>query len=34
MKQDNWISERSGWVIESIDGDYVNVSIYNPLSGS
>ena len=29
---DNWISEGSGWVVESIDGKYVNVSIYSPLS--
>ena len=31
---DNWISQGPGWVIESIDGEYVNVSIYSPLSGS
>ena len=31
---DNWISEGSGWIIESIDAEYVNISIYNPLSGS
>ena len=31
---DNWNSERSDWVIESTDGEYVNVSIYSPLSGS
>ena len=31
---DNWISKGSGWVIESIDGEYVNVCIYSPLSGS
>ena len=30
----NWISEGSGWVIESVDVEYVNVSIYSPLSGS
>ena len=30
----NWISEKSGWVIESIDGKYISVSIYTPLSGS
>ena len=24
---DNWISERSGWIIKSIDAEYVNVSI-------
>ena len=31
---DNWINEGSGWVIESINGEYVNISIYSPLSGS
>ena len=31
---DNWINEGSGWVIESIDAEYVNVSIFSPLSGS
>ena len=30
----NLISEGSGWVIESTDGEYVNVPIYSPLSGS
>ena len=30
----NWISEGSSWVTESIDGEYINVSIYSPLSGS
>ena len=27
----NWINSGSGWIIESIDGEYVNVSAYNPL---
>ena len=31
---DNWISEGSGWIIKSIDGEFVNISIYSPLSGS
>ena len=26
-KIDNWISEGSGWIIESIDAEYVNLSI-------
>ena len=31
---DNWISERSDWITESIDAEYVvNISIYSPLSG-
>ena len=33
-RTDNCISEESGWIIESIDAEYVNVSIYSPLSGS
>ena len=31
---DNWINEGSGWVIESIEAGYVNISIYSSLSGS
>ena len=31
---DNWINEGSGWVIESINKGYVNISIFSPLSGS
>ena len=31
---DNWISEGSGWVIESTDAEYINISICNPSSGS
>ena len=30
----DWINEESGWVIESVNGEYVNISIYSPLSGS
>ena len=33
-RTDNWISEGSGGVIESIDAECVYVSIYSPLSGS
>ena len=32
-KIDNWIDEGYGWVTESVDAEYVNVSIFNPLSG-
>ena len=28
---DNWINEGSGWIVESIDGEYVNISAYSPL---
>ena len=31
---DNLINERSCWMIESVDAEYVNISIYSPLSGS
>ena len=31
---DNWINKGSGWMIESIDGKYVNISAYSPLIGS
>ena len=31
---DNWINRGSGWIIESIDGEYVNISAYSPLIGS
>ena len=33
-KIDNWINEGSGWVIESVEGEYVNISVFRPLSGS
>ena len=31
---DNWINKGSGWIIESIDGECVNISAYSPLIGS
>ena len=31
---DNWFNEGSGWIIESIQSQYVNISVYTPLSGS
>ena len=33
-KIDNWINEGFGWIIESIEAQYVNISISSPLSGS
>ena len=30
----NWINEGSGWVKDSINGEYVSISIYSPLAGS
>ena len=31
---DSWINEGSGWIIELIESQYVNVSTYRLLSGS
>ena len=31
---DNWINEGSAWKSEYLGGEYINISIYNPLSGS
>ena len=31
---DVWIHEGSGWIVESIESQYINISIYQPLSGS
>ena len=31
---DNWINEGSGWVIESVDAEYVKISVFSPSSGS
>ena len=31
---DNWINERSGWIIESVEAEYVNIFVYSSLSGS
>ena len=31
---DAWISKGSGWIIESIESQYINISIYRPLVGS
>ena len=31
---DNWINEGCGWVVESIDGEYVNIYAYSPSLGS
>ena len=31
---DNWVNGGSGWIIESISGKYVNISMYSPLIGS
>ena len=31
---ENWINEKSGWVIESIQSQCINISTYRPLFGS
>ena len=31
---DNWINEGSGWIIELIKSQYINISTYRPLSGT
>ena len=31
---DVWINNGSGWIIELIESQYINVSTYRPLSGS
>ena len=31
---DNWSNEGSGWIIESIEGQFVNISVYSLLIGS
>ena len=31
---DNWINEGSGWIVESIESQYISISTYSPLSGS
>ena len=31
---DNWINKGSGWIVELIESQYINISTYWPLSGS
>ena len=31
---DAWINEGSGWIVESVESQYINISTYRPLSGS
>ena len=33
-RTDSWVSKKSVWIIVSIQSQYVNISIYSPLSGS
>ena len=32
-RTDNWVNEGSGWIVELIDSQYINISTYRPLSG-
>ena len=31
---DNWINKGCGWIVESIESRYINISIYRSLPGS
>ena len=31
---DSWINEGSGWIVELIGSQYINISTHRPLSGS
>ena len=31
---DIWVSEGSGWTIDKIDSNYINIIVYQPLHGS
>ena len=31
---DAWINEGSGWIVESIEPQYINITTYKPLVGS
>ena len=31
---DNWINKGSGWIVETIKSQYINISTYRPLIGS
>ena len=31
---DNWFNKGSGWIVESIESQYINISTYQQLSGS
>ena len=30
---DAWINEGSGWIVESIESQYINITTYKPLVG-
>ena len=33
-KIQNWIKEGSGWKVENVSGEYVNIGKYSPLAAS
>ena len=33
-RTDKWINDGSGWIVELIESQYINVSTYGPLSRS
>ena len=33
-RTDTWINKGSGWIIESIESQYINISTYRPLVGN
>ena len=34
LQNNNWINQRSRWIVESVEGFHLNVSSYSPLIGS
>ena len=32
-RADNWVNKGSGWILKSIDGEYISISAYSPLVG-
>ena len=33
-RNDNWVNEGSGWIVELIESQYINISTHRTLSGS
>ena len=31
---DNWVNKGSGWIVESVQSQYIKISTYRPLTGS
>ena len=30
---ERWVNDGSGWIVESIDSQYINISTFRPLQG-